>query len=239
MKHNQIRFTLLTSVLLAFAVLFTHSTTWAETKRFIEVSAQSQVEVDPDVVDLRFTLSAKQKTPKLAVKAIRAKEKQALAALKKAGMKLRDVQISYLSLYPNFVYKRILGRSTRVLDGYKASKTFVACIRNIRKMAHFVEALAGANVTSFSTAFRSTKVETHRKKLRKMAVEAAKAKANELAKHAGVKLGAVKFIQENQGGGRYWGSSNRFAYSRKSSSRGARPGAVTMRLRIRMSFYLK
>jgi len=225
--------------LASFALLWAGATEAASKKRHIEVSAQAELEVDPDVVDLRFTIRAEKKTPKQAVQAITAREKVVLAALKKAGMPANDVQISFLSLRPRFVYKRskLRGRR-RLLRGYDASKTYVACVRDLDKMTHFVTALAAAGGDSFSTAFRSTKIPTHKRKLRAMAVQAGKAKAAELAKHAGVALGAVIFIKETNRRGGY-SPSNSFAYSRRRGARGARPGAVKLRLSVRIAFLIK
>lgn len=214
---------------------------WADKphKRVIQVLGQAELEVNPDVVDLRFTLQTEKKTPKLAVQALAAQEKVVLATLKKAGMALNDVQISYISLYPRFKYVKSFGSSSRnrVLSGYQASKTYVACVRDVSKMAHFVSALASAKVSSFSTSFRSTKIPTHKKQLRAMAVAAAKAKASELAKLSGVALGAVWSIEEVTG--RAYAMSNSFGYRRRSSSLRARPGAIKLRLSVRIVYTIK
>ena len=222
--------------------IFAAPSAWAAPQRSIEVDAQAELEGNPDVVDLRFDVSVLRKTPKAAVRELRTRERAIVSILTKAGLPLKQIRLSHIRLYQQTEYKRgsmFKGRSKRVIVGYKASKTFIACIQNISKLAHFVETLASSKVTSFSTTFRSTKITLHKKTLREMAVKAAKEKAGELAKHAGVKLDLVKSIKEvTQYRG--YSRSNAFGYSvRRSRGSSVSPDAIKLTLGIRMAFTIK
>ena len=70
--------------------------------RTVEVDAQAEIEVMPDVVDLTLQISTTKKTPKQAIDALNQKVKQSAQALQKAGLPTKDLSYSYLRIYPKY-----------------------------------------------------------------------------------------------------------------------------------------
>lgn len=207
-------------------------TSWAHNPpvRSIEVQAQAQLEVNPDVVDLTIRLQSMAPMPKQAVRSLMQKRDNLLKIMKKAGLKATDLSMSHISIYPR--YKR------GELKGYQASMSVVACIKSIPKLAHYIDAAARAGISSLGTSFRSLKVPTHKAKLQEMALKAAKAKVKRMAKVMGVKVGRLYYVKNVQL--QYAGSwSNSFAYRRRSGSSGPiQPGAIKMSLQIRVGYFI-
>lgn len=214
---------------------WSHTTTSTESaQRTIAVDARAELEVSPDVVDLRLELRAKANRPQQAVAELNQKRDRLRAALTKAGLTSKDLSVSFVQLRPE--YKRY----TSEIIGYSASLYLLACIRNPARLGHFVEAAASADIHSFSTSFRSTRIAEHRVQLRAMAVQAAREKAQQLAKAAGVKVGEVRAIRETQGRAAWGAESNVFGYRRARPDSGPiQPDAIRLNLSIHVIFAIQ
>ncbi|TNE46500.1 MAG: DUF541 domain-containing protein [Deltaproteobacteria bacterium] len=198
--------------------------------RSIEVQAQAQLEVTPDVVDLTLRLETKASMPKQAVNALNKKRDKLIALMKEAGLQSKDMSMSHVSIYPKYYRSE--------LKGYRASMSLVACIKNIAKLAHYIDAAAKAGINSLGTSFRSLKVPQHKAQLQAMALKAAKKKVERFAKVMGVKVGRLYYIKTApmSYGGRW---SNSFAYRRSSSGGGPiQPGAIKMTLRVNVGYFI-
>lgn len=218
---------------------FVHLAHAAKEQRTIRVNAQSELQITPDVVDLHFTLRTQGKQVSDAVQKLTTMENSVVQALKRAGMQLKHIRISHISLYPNRKYRKRVWGSSRgaYIASYSASKRFIACIQKIEQMPTIIGALAKVNIYSMSTRFRTTKGHKYKTKLRAMAVQAAHKKAKELAQYAGVQLGKVHSIQL-QPYPRY-GSSPNVSYRRSSRQNTVKPGAITLRIGIQMTYYIR
>jgi uncharacterized protein YggE len=78
-----------------------------------------------------------------------------------------------------------------------------------------MDSAAAAGATSMSTAFRRSDLPELKKKVRDMALAAAKAKAEQTANTLGIKLGRITMVAENQGG--YMWSSQYFPSNASAS----------------------
>src|SRR5262249_23605854 len=117
--------------------------------------------------------------------------------LKKAGVAAKDLQTQYVSLNPRYDNE---GRS---VVGYDASNSVSAIVRKLGDVGAVIDAAiaAGANNVSGPSLSRDNRDRLYREALEK-AVADAKAKAEALAREAGVSVGAVQSLTESpQGGG--------------------------------------
>lgn len=201
--------------------------------RSIEVDATAELQVNPDVVDLHLRLRGEGRMPRQAIRRLHIQRDKMLAAFKQAGLSQKDLSVSHISIHPS--YRR------GEIRGYRATMSVVVCLKAMNRLGDFMQLAARQGVGSMSSYFRSTSIAQHKTKLRAMALKAAKAKASQIAKVMGVKITGVLHVKEVQEGTRLARYSNTFAYRRTASggSSPIQPGAIRMKLRVRVSFEIK
>jgi uncharacterized protein YggE len=141
-----------------------------------------------------MTLSADDPTPGPATAQVQREEDALVASLKKLGVEGADLKLSYLTLQPVYDDHWLKIRT------YRAQITVTATTRDFAKIAPLMEAGANAGATSLSSAFRRSDLADLKKKVREMALTAAKDKAAQTAGTLGIKLGRIVSVQENVGG---------------------------------------
>jgi uncharacterized protein YggE len=163
------------------------------------VQGQATLDVSPDCADLTITLSSDHIRPGVATKDLEAKKQALIAALVKAGVETADVKLSTLTLDP--VYEpNPEGWAQIKVHTYRAQVTVTATTRDFSKIPDILTAAGDAGATGMSTAFRRSDLPELKKKVRDMALAAAKDKAQQTAKALGIKLGRITSVAENQGG---------------------------------------
>jgi len=173
----------------------------------MSVNGQATLEVSPDCADLTITISSDNIKPGSAVKALDAKKLALIAALQKIGVENGQVKLSNLQLDPMYEPNRE-GWALLKIRTYRAQIIVTATTRDFTKIAAMMDAAAESGATATSTAFRRSDLAELKKKVRTMALEAAKAKAQQTADALGIKLGRITSVGENQGG--YMWSSQYF-----------------------------
>jgi len=132
-----------------------------------------------------------------------------------------------------------------VLDGYIAAASLVASLRDPARIGEVMEAAATVGVTRIYSATRTSQGPTMKKRVREMALRAAREKAEQIAAALGVKLGPPQSVRESQyeswTGLRGWGSGmeNNVASTVQPSDqpeRAAAPDAVQLHLGLQVSF---
>jgi uncharacterized protein len=155
----------------------------------ITVSGTGTVQSVPDEAQFSLGVDSKGPTAREALAANSAQMRRVLTALFAAGVAKGDVQTQDVSVsrsYPD--------------NGYSADNTVSVKIHDLEKAGSILDAAtnAGANNVYGPTLTRSDQDELQAKALR-AAVDRARAKAQILADAAGVRLGAVTAITENEG----------------------------------------
>jgi uncharacterized protein len=119
-----------------------------------------------------------------------------VAALRGAGIGEDDLQTEQVSVYPR------LSDDGRAVVGYDASNTVRATIRGLERAGSIVDAAvaAGANQVYGPTLTLSDSKAQYRAAV-EAAFDDARARAEAIAEHAGVSLGAPVAIVEGGGGG--------------------------------------
>jgi uncharacterized protein len=157
----------------------------------ITVTGVGTVKSVPDEAELSLGVETEAPTAKDALAANSARMERLLAALGSAGVKKEDIRTQEVSLYPR--YEK---------EGFTARNSVLVKIRDLGRAGAILElaARSGANQTSGPSMSTSNREELEAKALT-AAVENARAKAEALARAAGVGLGAVTAIVEGSSGG--------------------------------------
>lgn len=168
----------------------------------ISVVGEGEVAVAPDVAILSLTVLRQAKTAAAAVSANSSAMAEVLAALKADGVAERDLQTSSFSIYPRY-RQNDKGSSTdpQEIVGYDVSNSLSVKVRDLSKLGGLVDASVRLGVNQggqivFTNDSPKASIET----ARKAAVADALSKARTLAEAAGVKLGKLmELSEENRG----------------------------------------
>ena len=167
-----------------------------ENPGLMTVTGSATLEVSPDCADLTMTISSDSGKPGAAVASVDAKETGLVAALTKQGVAPTDMKLSLVSLEP--VYEGNL--YPLVIHAYRAQITVTATTRDFAKISGLMEAGSDAGAISMSSQFRRSDMPELKKKVREMALAAAKDKAKQTAGALGIDLGRIVSVGENVGG---------------------------------------
>lgn len=163
------------------------------------VTGQATLEVSPDCADLTITLAGNNIRPGAATKELEGKKGALVASLGKLGVETGEIKVSTLSLAPVY-HQNADGIWTSRVDHYQAELTITATTRDFGKIGDILDAAANAGATTMNTQFRRSDLPELKKKVRDMALTAAKDKAKQTAGTLGIKLGRIVSVAENQGG---------------------------------------
>jgi uncharacterized protein len=161
----------------------------------ITVTGTESVEVAPDVAEWSFGVHTRAASARAALATASTRSRRVVAALRAAGVARRDIRTEYVSLYPDV-------REDGDVVGYFANASVHAEVQRLGRSGAVVDAAvrAGANEVSGPTLTRSDRDELHREALNR-AYDAARAKAESLARKLGVSLGAPTAVVEGGLGG--------------------------------------
>ena len=166
----------------------------------VNVNGIGEVRVQPDQVILTMGVEVREKTLEQARKQADSKASAIIAYLKKQGISEKDIQTSYMSIYPIYTSGEY-GRTTP--DFYTAQKTMTVLVRKLTKFDDLMSGLYGAGVNRVEgVSFQVSDMEKYRNQARKLAVNNAKQKATLLTTELGAKVGRVYVINESTSGGR-------------------------------------
>jgi|MudIll2142460700_1097286.scaffolds.fasta_scaffold11696_3 hypothetical protein len=159
------------------------------------VTGSATLEVSPDCADLTMTLSTDGARPAVAATALSKKQQEVIDAMKKLGIEAADMKISHITLTP--IYK---DWQQLKLVTYRAEITITATTKQFDQIAAMMEAGANAGATTMTSQFRRSDLPELKKKVREMALKAAKEKAQTTAKALGIELGRVTTVAEAPAG---------------------------------------
>lgn len=157
----------------------------------VTVFGSAVIRVEPDLVSLQFGVGRAGAKPRDALKEAQQAAQAVRAFLTRAGV--TDVAASRLTLSQTTEY--VNGRHKP--SGYFARVTFNVVLTDLNKMDEVLVGVvdAGANEIG-STEFRTTRLKELRLEARRRAVAAAREKAENYCRAAGVSLGAVTAIAD-------------------------------------------
>lgn len=173
----------------------------------ISVTGSSEVKVAPDEIYLRLGVETRHETMEEAKRQNDERMTKALAFIKSSGVKEKDVQTDFISIEPS--YDRGFSSTNNKPTYYVVRKSIEIRVTKISGFDDFLTGLLTNGVTTIHDIdFRTTQLRKHRDEARAMAIQAAKEKADAMARELGVKRGKVYNISINDwsgSGSSYWG----------------------------------
>ncbi len=164
------------------------------------VSGEGKVFVTPDIARVTLGVEGTGASLKTVQNAVNTKSKALVDAVKKLGIKEDDIKTTSYNVYPQYDYTT----STRRITGYRVSSDYRITIKDFDKVNDVIAAgtTAGANVVESVSFDLNDETETEKmNEARVLAVADAKSKAEGLAKAAGISLGKIINVSENQSNG--------------------------------------
>lgn len=163
------------------------------------VTGTATLQVSPDCADLTMTISADAVRAGQATADVQRKQQELVAALMSLGIENADIKLSYLTLNP--VYAQTpTGAWTNKVASYRADITITVTTHKFDRIGAIMEAGANAGASAMSSQFRRSDLVELKKKVREMALLAAKEKAAQTAATLGVPLGRIVNVAEAPAG---------------------------------------
>lgn len=164
----------------------------ASRERTITVVGTGKVKGTPDVADLTIGVEAHAVSAVQALQTVNERARKVIDALHDAGVEDADIQTNGLTVGPTY-------DDRSHIDGYQASNTVVARIRDLTKAGPVVDAAAdkaGDDIRVSGITFSIDDDSDLLAQARAKAVKRARAQAGQLADAAGVSVGDVLTIEE-------------------------------------------
>jgi hypothetical protein len=171
----------------------------------------------PDTLRVVLGVETRSPSAKDALAANNDKANALVDTLKSKGVEAKDLQTSQLSINPTYDDKG------QRITGYQVNNTVTATLHDIAGAGALIDAAAGAvgdAVRVQSIGFSIDDDSALKAEARTQAVHLAQVQAEQMAKAAGVKLGAIRYISEVPA------SSPMPYYNQVASGRTAAPGAA-------------
>jgi len=214
----------------------------ADQSRTVTVVGEGVVKIKPDIAQVNIGVEVFKSTVKEASASTNEIMDAVTAALIKTGVAEKDIQTSGFSIW----VERVNGPDGSIDDTknlYHVSNTVFATVRAIDSVGATLDAAieAGAN-NIYGVNFALDNPKSMESDARSMAVENAKAKADELASLNGATVGDVISISEviGQGGGNFGGN---FAAASMSGMGGGgtsvSPGELSLTMQVQITYELK
>jgi hypothetical protein len=191
------------------ATLFTLATARAAEgpmPRTISSSGESVVYVRPDEAVVGFGIESFGESVEKAKQQNEEASGRLLKAIKGVGVEDKYVQTDTVQIEIRYKESR---HPTLGIEGYFARRAYSVRLKDVKKLEPLIDAALknGANqLAGFD--YRTSELRKHRDQARKMAITAAREKAEALAAELGCKIGPPRTI--NEGGYGYFGSSYRW-----------------------------
>ena len=205
-----------------------------EVQRTISTTGEALVQVAPDEVILQVGVE------KFHVELSQAKadndkaSRQLLSAIRELGIEEKHVQTDAMQVEIEHKDHRVHSG----VAGYIARRGYSITLKDSSKLESLIDATLsnGANVM-MGFEYRTTELRKHRDEARRLAILAAREKAEALAEALGCTIGAPRNINEHGSGhsayyGMRWGWGGRYAYAQnvRQEASIASPGGETVPL---------
>ncbi len=192
--------TLTLAAVIALTLVFTGCGTTINTSQQqagIRVNGSGEIQVEPDIFNLSLGIVAQDDRLTTAQDmAARAMDK-VLEAIKAEGVAEKDIQTSRFSVHQVSRWDR--EKEENVITGYEVSNMVNVKVREIDKAGAIIDATtaAGGDLTRINSMnFAIDDDSAYREQARELAIEEARAKAEQLAKLSRVKLGEATYVTE-------------------------------------------
>ncbi|MCI0709959.1 MAG: SIMPL domain-containing protein [Chloroflexi bacterium] len=153
----------------------------------INVFGSALIRVEPDIAALSFGVFSRDDKPAIALQATRNRAQQVQSYLNKTG--IQEVSTTRISLQTHYEYGKFAGYNARV--------EFIVLLTDLTRVEEILVGTVDAGANSINnTTFQTSRLKELRAEARRRAVEAAREKAENYCKAAGVTLGDVLHIED-------------------------------------------
>jgi uncharacterized protein YggE len=211
----------------------------ATVTRTLNVSGSGIAYLSPDIAYVNIGVHTEGKNAAEAVAANNSQADKVVNAIKKLGVKDKDIQTTNFSISPQPVYDD-QGKPTGEID-YSVDNVVRVTVRDLSQIGDLLDAVVAAGANSingiqFDVVDRTQALSD----ARQAAMQAAQAKAQELAKAAGVTLGEIQTIIEYSGNyptPMYSASSGPLAA--EAAAAPISPGQMTVTVEVNVVYEIK
>ena len=175
------------------------------TPRTVQTNGTAQISVIPDRAELSFGVETRDEDLEVARKANDERVTKLLAAIRKLGVPSKRVKTGYLSITPQYKSASKFSRGVQ-LDSFRMYKEVLVTLDDPELANELLARGIEAGATHVNNlTFRSSEDRKHRDHARAMALQAAREKAEMMAKELGQSIGRPIQIVESYAG--FGGSS--------------------------------
>jgi len=160
------------------------------------VSGEGKITVVPDTGIINLGINLMRPSVKAAQTEVNITINKISAEIQKMGVDSKDIKTSEYSIYPEYDYRTGTGKIT----GYRVSAAITIKVRDLEKLNGVIDSATanGANtVSGISLTVDDEKKKDLLQQARESAIKEAKAKAESLARAAGISLGRIVNVQES------------------------------------------
>lgn len=162
--------------------------------RTLSIMETAEISISPDLCIMTILVETQNKDRNEAYNTNKDIMSQIITAVKENEVDAKDIQTTHYTVNP--VYHSTL-LNKHVFDGYKISTGLKVKIRDFTKILPIMNTVIKAGATKISSViFTLDEPKKHEAEVREKAMNAAEAKAEQIAKLSGVKLGKPIIISE-------------------------------------------
>lgn len=178
---------------MALAMLALAAAAAAESTPTISVSGNAEIRVEPDEAVLVFGVEAMEMDMPAARRAVEAAQARAVEFLRANGIEPEDIRTDRLDASPQWRHRD----GERHFLGYQVRQSTAVTIRDMAQVSGLVAGVLESGATHIhDLSFRTTELRRHRDEARRLAVRAAREKAEDMAGELGVAVGPPIRIDE-------------------------------------------
>lgn len=161
------------------------------------VTGAAKMEIVPDCADVAMTISGEGAKSAAAAAISKERQRKLIELLQAAGVQAGDIKLSSVQLTPVIEYNKNGEVTAR---RFRSETHVVVTTKDFAKISDIFDAGAAAGISTMSSSFRKESLDELKKQVRDMALNAAKAKAKQMAANLGFEIGPVIGVVENPGG---------------------------------------
>lgn len=160
----------------------------------VVTTGEGSVKIRPDLAMVSVGAVAQALTAEAAQTQVAERVGRILERAKKLGIAEKDIANAGYSVQPQYAYGP--GQAPRLV-GFQASQQLALSVRDVQGVGKVLDALVHEGATNASVRFSLGDAKPSQADARRLAVEDARAKAEAMARAAGVKLGKAVSVTES------------------------------------------
>lgn len=160
--------------------------------KVVRVIGTAEVKVIPDRAVIEIGVAKQSPDASTAKQSADAAARKILSALRGSGVEEKDIRTTFLSLQPQFDYRKGMR-----ISYFAAEQTLSVTVRDLSSLDKLLDSLikAGGNRVD-SVQYETSDLRKYRDEARELAVKACREKAQALAKALGQEIGKAYSVEE-------------------------------------------